>query len=136
MTKDCGMITRFQSAVRVTPPKMEEGRIDRALHCEGWLDFPEQRDPFSMNINSVAMDISGLFRGGWGAAENKHCHRNSEVPRCPPKRASYEYLIKVCKTNQLRLSVSFPTLRVDTQIVIFRHPVTKSHQSVHLWGRW
>ena len=55
-TKDCGMITRFQS-LRVTPtpqPKMEEeeeGRIERgALHC--WISRAAG-SPFSMNIYSV-----------------------------------------------------------------------------------
>ena len=65
-TKDCGMITRFQS-LRVTPtptpqPKMEEeeeGRIERgALHC--WISRAAGF-PFSMNIYSVARKLVELF---------------------------------------------------------------------------
>ena len=63
-TKDCGMITRFQS-LRVTPtpqPKMEEegeGRIERgALHC--WISRAAGF-PFSMNIYSVAKRMLEAF---------------------------------------------------------------------------
>ena len=57
-TKDCGMITRFP---RVTP-KMEDyrrsrspdGRTDYGAALRWISEFPEQRDPFSMNIGGAA----------------------------------------------------------------------------------
>ena len=84
------MITRFQSAASVrvttTPPKMEEGRKDYRA-----FGFPEQRDPFSMNINSVVKAIPGDFSGmdTIGSAE-KVIHMDS----CPSILDQKKYVIK------------------------------------------